>query len=123
MTCPGLHCPGCGGGRGRQVLVAGGGAVAVLELAEWVLARRWWILGITAAAAAVTIWVVRRLMRWAAHRDAARGTMLYAGRLTEVTGVRRSAVTGGVTLNFYGLDPAAQAQVVRRAIGEGERPA
>lgn len=125
MSCPGLHCPGCGscGGRGRQVLVTGGAAVAVLELAEWVIARRWWILGITAAAAAVTIWAVRRLMRWAAHRDAARGTMLYAGRLTEVPGARRAAVTGGVTLNFYGLDPAAQAQVVYRAIGEGERPA
>lgn len=125
MSCPGLHCSGCGscgGGRG-QVLVIGGTAVAVLELAEWALARRWWILGITAAAAAVTVWAVRRLLRWAARRDAARGAELYAGRLTEVQGTRPAAVTGGVTLNFYDLGPAGRAEVVRRAIAEGERRA
>jgi hypothetical protein len=90
--------------------------VAVLELAEWVLARRWWILGITAATAAITIWVVRRLMRWAAHRDAARGALLYAGRLTQVSGARRAAVTGGVTINFINAAPAQQAEVIRQAI-------
>jgi hypothetical protein len=71
MTCPGLHCPGCSSCSGGGWLVRLAALVfAVIEIAEFIAARIWWILGGTAVAIAVPVYIVWRLTRWQQHREA-----------------------------------------------------
>jgi hypothetical protein len=121
MKCPGLHCPGCGEGGG-QVLAVAAAAVVVLELAEWMFARLWWLLAVTAAAFAIALYVVWRIMRWQERREAAwgaqRAAQLAAQPVQALPRTGRPAITGGVTLNFYNLSQAEQAEVIRKAVSD-----
>ncbi len=69
MTCRGLHCEGCRDGGGL-VVVIGVAGLAVASAAEWVLARVWYVLTVTAACFALAVWAVVMLMRWQARREA-----------------------------------------------------
>lgn len=125
MKCPGLHCPGCGDGGG-QVLAVAAAAAVVLGLAEWVFARLWWLLGASAAAFAIALYVVWRITRWQARREAAwgaqRAAQLASRPFLAVPRTERAAITGGVTLNFYNLTQAEQATVIRNTIARQPEP-
>lgn len=124
MKCPGLHCPGCGdGGRGGQVLAVAVTAAAVLGAAEWLFARLWWLLAVAAAAFAVALYIVWRIIRWQENRAAAwgaqRAAQIAARPVLSLPSAGRPAITGGVTLNFFNLTDTEQAAVIRKAIGDG----
>ena len=122
MKCPGLHCAGCSDGDGiGQVLAIGAAAVVVVELAEWVFARMWWILGGTAVAFAITVWIVWRLMRWADRREA-RHTAEHPFLITReapaaITSAGRPALGfRDLHIHLDGAPSAEQAAVIRQAL-------
>jgi len=121
MSCPGLHCPGCGdgGGSAKAVLIIGAAAVAAAVL-EWIADHAIELMVITAACVALALGAVVVLFRWGARRDArhAAGRPFLTQRYTaEVTATPRG-VLPGVTIinNFYGPDEQTAARVIRTAI-------
>jgi hypothetical protein len=72
MTCPGLHCPGCGDGGGIAI------AAPVAVAAEIVIRVFWWLIAGTIAAAVLALAAVVLLSRITARREAAFGVQLAA---------------------------------------------
>lgn len=119
MSCPGLHCAGCGGGVAVPVVV-----LAALEGAAWVLAHILWILGTAAVCAVLTGVAVARLARWsdarAARLWAQRPVQLHAAPVTEPRAERAAIAPAVVHLNFYGVPADERATIIRTAIERNE---
>lgn len=129
MPGPALHCSGCGDGVGQigQVLAIGGAAVVVVELAEWVFARVWWILGGTAVAFTIAVWIVWRLMRWADLREARYAAehpfLVTREAPAAVTSAGRPALGfRDLHIHLDGQPTAEQVQVIRQALNGGTSP-
>ena len=118
MTCPGLHCAGCGRGGTAATLTL----TAIAALAAW-----WAFQDLVAVVVAVAVSFVLALVtvglliRATQKREARVGLLLAAQRqATELAWPPRTphrAVTGDLHLHFHGLpDTAAAAAVIRQAI-------
>ena len=111
------------------------GAALGIEVAVWLLARIWWILGSSAGVTVAAMLILARLMRWARARDerdalawerrrVQPGTPapLRAEPVTELPRTERPAIAPAViNLNFYGVPAAERATIIRTAI-EGNEP-
>jgi hypothetical protein len=122
MTCPGLHCAGCGRGGNAATLTL----TAIAALAAW-----WAFQDLVAVVVAVAVSfvlalvTVSLLIRATQKREARVGLLLAAQRqATELAWPPRTphrAVTGDLHLHFHGLpDTAAAAAVIRQAISGPE---
>jgi len=67
MSCPGLHCAGCGGGAAVPVA----GLAAVFGVA-WVAENIVMVAAVSVACAVLSLAAAAVLMRWAGRRDARR---------------------------------------------------
>lgn len=122
MTCPGLHCAGCGRG----------GTAATLSLTAIAALAAWWafqdLVAVVVAVAVsfvLALVTVSLLIRATQKREARVGLLLAAQRqATELPWTPRTphrAVTGDLHLHFHGLpDTAAAAAVIRQAISGPE---
>ena len=120
MSGYGFHWSRCPGGEGGNFLLIGG----ILVAAEVVLNAIWWLIGITAACAAVSFAAVLLLTRWTARREAAFGAALAARHerptltatvIPQVTQPERPAIPQVVNFNFYGTGDMA-ARVIRQQL-------
>lgn len=122
MTCPGLHCAGCGRG----------GTAATLTLPAIAALAAWWafqdLVAVVVAVAVsfvLTLVAVSLLIRATQKREARVGLLLAAQReaaeLPWTPRARQRAVTGDLHLHFHGLpDTGAAATIIRQAIGGPE---
>lgn len=128
MTCRGLHCEGCsscsGGGWLVKLAVL---AFLVIEAAEFILARIWWILGGTAVAIAVPVWIVWRIIRWQDRREAVHAVthpfvIDRSGAPAAVPPATRRELPGvTINCNFYGADGEhVAARAIRQALAPGQ---
>jgi hypothetical protein len=122
VNCPGLHCSGCGdhgNGGGRTVLVAAA-AVAVIEAAEYVIDRVWWILSGTAVFVGVPVLVAWQLMRWQRRREDSHMRehpfVIDRDAHRAVGSSRRGAVGGDLHIHFHALTADEQAAIIRQAL-------
>ena len=119
MTCPGLHCAGCGRGGTAATLTL----TAIAALAAW-----WAFQDLAAVVVAVAVSfvlalvTVSLLIRATQKREARVGLLLAAQRqAAELPRTPHRAVTGDLHLHFHGLpDTAAAAAVIRQAISGPE---
>jgi hypothetical protein len=122
MTCPGLHCAGCGRGGTAATLIL----PAIAALAAW-----WAFQDLVAVVVAVAVSfvlalvTVSLLLRATQKREARVGLLLAAQRqATELPWTPQAphrAITGDLHLHFHGLpDTAAAAAVIRQAISGPE---
>ena len=120
MNCPGLHCPGCGGGD----LVKAVAGLAVAGLVIWWLITIIWV--IAAIVGVVLAAVLVPALVWLARRGA--DVAVVARTPPEATPIQSrpaQALTGPQQLHihFHGLDGAQAAEAIRaQAITERTRP-
>jgi len=129
MSCPGLHCPGCGScsGGGGQLAAWALLAAAATGVLSWLAARIWWIAGAAAGALALAI-LAAVLLRRAMHRMraadlaqlAATHKTIAAERKPQVTKVTPTAITNhyhGPEVHFHGAGAAeAAVRAMQQAI-------
>jgi hypothetical protein len=107
-------------GGGAGVLTAAGIAAGVYG-AAWVLAHLVLILAVGAGCAVLTAVAIRLLISWSDQHAiqvwAQRPVQLHVSPVTQVPpAAARAAVAPVATFNFYNLNPAEQAMVIRNAI-------
>jgi hypothetical protein len=90
MSCPGLHCPGCGDSGGGVVIVA-----ALAVAAEVIIDAFWWLLAGTIAAAVISLAVVILLTRATSRREATFAAQLAARRPIAVAATATPQVSQG----------------------------
>jgi hypothetical protein len=122
MTCPGLHCAGCGRGGTAATLILP--AIAALA-AWWAFQDLVAVVVAVAASFVLALVTVSLLIRATQKREARVGLLLAAQRqAAELPWTPRAphrAVTGDLHLHFHGLpDTAAAAAVIRQAISGPE---
>ena len=128
MTCPGLHCAGCGRG----------GTAATLSLTGIAALAAWWafqdlvaVVVVVAVSFVLALAAVSLLIRATQKREARVGRLLAEQRQQPATALPPraartpyQAVTGDLHLHFHGLpDTAAAAAIIRQAITGPAGPA
>jgi hypothetical protein len=128
MTCPGLHCAGCGRG----------GTAATLSLTGIAALAAWWafqdlvaVVVVVAVSFVLALATVSLLIRATQKREARVGRLLAAQRQQPADALPplpprtpHRAVTGDLHLHFHGLpDTAAAAAIIRQAITGPAGPA
>src|ERR1700683_1624578 len=122
MTCPGLHCVGCGrGGTAATLLLP---AIAALA-AWWAFQDLVAVVVAVAASFVLALVTVSLLIRATQKREARVGLLLAAQRQADeppwTPRAPHRAVTRDLHLHFHGLpDTAAAAAVIRQAISGPE---
>jgi hypothetical protein len=116
MTCPGLHCAGCGrGGTAATLTLTGIGALA----AWWAFQDLVAVVVVMAVSFVLALAAVSLLIRATQKREARVGRLLAAQRQADALPPRtpHRAVTGDLHLHFHGLpDTGAAAAIIRQAI-------
>ncbi len=125
MTCPGLHCAGCGRG----------GTAATLSLTGIASLAAWWafqdlvaVVVVVAVSFVLALAAVSLLIRATQKREARVGRLLAEQRQQPASALPPrapyQAVTGDLHLHFHGLpDTAAAAAIIRQAIAGPAGPA
>lgn len=118
MTCPGLHCPGCGscaGGPWRLLITIAAVLAVIVSAAAW-LAQRMWVVwsaaGAVAAAGAVLVVLIRVILRRPAMAD--RQALAMRGRAVaaELSASRPKEISQHVHL--HGIDTDSLATLLRQ---------
>ena len=121
MSCPGLHCAGCGAGAGVPPLAL----AAVFGLA-WVAEHLVEVIAVSAACGVLAVAAVVVLMRWAGRRDARRAAewqfryvreVPRSGTRVPISGTQRPALGfRDLHIHLDGAPSAEQAAVIRQAL-------
>jgi hypothetical protein len=109
VSCPGLHCAGCGGGAAVPVA----GLAAVFGLA-WVAENIVMVAAVSAGCAVLSLAAMAVLMRWADRRDARR-LPLWTAREVAAPAVKAipAAAAPAIELHYhYHAAPDAPARIV-----------
>jgi hypothetical protein len=111
-------------GGGGGIALAAVAVIVVAGLAEWVIARVWWILASTVVVVALAVGGVLWLMRWLIRRQERHETahalqhplMLAREAPAAVRPAARPGIGGDVHIHLHGLPVDEQAGVIRQAL-------